>query len=134
LKYVVSSVALILVLISHVNAQERIEIPSSFNPVGSGARAMGMGGSFISIADDATAASWNPAGLIQLRKPEIAVVFSATELNEDLDFSLASEASGKQSSSSTDLNYFAVSVPCSSDTCGKNMVFSLNYQRLFDLT
>jgi long-subunit fatty acid transport protein len=134
MKLVVSLFALTLALISHVNAQERIEIPSSFNPVGSGARAMGMGGSFISIADDATAASWNPAGLIQLRKPEVAVVFSATELNEDLDFSLASEASGEQSSSSTDLNYFAVSVPCSSNTCGKNMVFSLNYQRLFDLT
>ncbi|MCJ7810524.1 MAG: hypothetical protein MUP26_09715, partial [Desulfobulbaceae bacterium] len=44
----------------------RMEIPSSPNPVGSGARALGMGGAFIAIADDATAASWNPAGLIQL--------------------------------------------------------------------
>ena len=30
---------------------------SSFNPVGSGARAVGMGGAFIGMADDATAAS-----------------------------------------------------------------------------
>ena len=33
-----------------------------------------MGGAFIGIADDATAASWNPAGLIQLEKPELSIV------------------------------------------------------------
>ncbi len=49
-------------------------ISSSPNPVGSGARAMGMGGAFIGIADDATAASWNPAGLIQLETPEVSIV------------------------------------------------------------
>ncbi len=37
---------------------QRLEIPSSPNPVGSGARALGMGGAFIAVADDATAASW----------------------------------------------------------------------------
>lgn len=50
------------------NLFDRIGIASSPNPVGSGARAIGMGGAFIGIADDATAASWNPAGLIQLEK------------------------------------------------------------------
>lgn len=53
---------------------QRIEIGSTPNPVGSGARALGMGQAFIGIADDATAASWNPAGLIQLERPEISVV------------------------------------------------------------
>ena len=33
---------------------------------GVGARALGMGSSFVSIADDATAAYWNPAGLVQI--------------------------------------------------------------------
>lgn len=42
--------------------------------VGSGARAFGMGGAFIAIADDATAASWNPGGLGQLERPEISFV------------------------------------------------------------
>jgi long-subunit fatty acid transport protein len=41
---------------------------------GSGARAFGMGGAFLARADDATAASWNPAGLSYLRRPEISVV------------------------------------------------------------
>jgi long-subunit fatty acid transport protein len=116
------------------NSAERIEIPSSFNPVGSGARALGLGGSFIAVADDATAASWNPAGLMQLRKPELALVFSHTSLKEELDFSLTPEASGTQDTNSDDLNYFAASYPCGEDQCGKNMVFSLNYQRLFDLS
>ncbi len=43
--------------------------------IGSGARAMGMGGAFIAVADDATAASWNPAGLCVLEKPEVSVVW-----------------------------------------------------------
>lgn len=42
--------------------------------VGAGARAFGMGGTFIAIADDATAASWNPGGLGQLEKPELSMV------------------------------------------------------------
>ena len=47
---------------AQINQQTRIN--SSPNPIGSGARAQGMGGAFIAIADDATAASWNPGGLI----------------------------------------------------------------------
>jgi long-subunit fatty acid transport protein len=43
--------------------------------VGSGARALGMGGAFIAIADDPTAASWNPGGLGQLEQPGLALVF-----------------------------------------------------------
>ncbi|MBN1424614.1 hypothetical protein JXA88_08660 [Candidatus Fermentibacteria bacterium] len=46
---------------------------------GSGARAMGMGGAFIAVADDATAISWNPAGLTRLDTPEVgaAVTFGS---------------------------------------------------------
>jgi long-chain fatty acid transport protein len=42
--------------------------------VGSGARAFGMGGAFIAVADDATAASWNPGGLGQLENVEFSFV------------------------------------------------------------
>ena len=42
--------------------------------IGSGARALGMGGAFLARADDATAASWNPAGLSYLRLPELSLV------------------------------------------------------------
>jgi hypothetical protein len=58
------------------------------NPVGSGARALDMVGAFIAGADDATAGSWNPGGLIQLEPPKIYFGFTLT--------------SGKMSSSTTD--------------------------------
>ena len=38
-----------------------------------GARSMGFGGAFVALADDATAAFANPAGLVQLAKPEISI-------------------------------------------------------------
>lgn len=75
----------------------RMEIPSSPNPVGSGARALGMGGAFIAIADDATAASWNPGGLIQLETPEVSAGGAYVHREEDNSFGDHPEASGKQS-------------------------------------
>lgn len=48
-----------------------------FNPQFSfsnpGARSMGLGGAFVALADDATAAFTNPAGLVQLVRPEVSV-------------------------------------------------------------
>ena len=38
-----------------------------------GARSMGFGGAFVALADDATAALANPAGLAQLARPEVSV-------------------------------------------------------------
>ncbi|MDQ7088483.1 MAG: UPF0164 family protein [Acidobacteriota bacterium] len=55
---------------------------ASFTLRGAGARAAGMGGAFTAVADDATAASFNPAGLAQLRLPEISVVYSSQRLED----------------------------------------------------
>jgi len=109
---------------------QRIEIPSSPNPVGSGARALGMGGAFIAIADDATAASWNPGGLIQLEKPEISIVGAYFHRIEDNDFGTNPEASGRQTVDDADLNYLSFTYPFS--LFNRNMVVSLNYQNLYD--
>lgn len=109
---------------------ERLEIPSSPNPVGSGARALGMGGAFIAIADDATAASWNPGGLIQLEKPEISVVGGYVRRTEDNTFGTNPDASGKQSIDDYDLNYLSAAYPFRA--FNRNMIVSLNYQRLLD--
>lgn len=38
-----------------------------------GARSLGFGGAFIGLADDATAAFANPAGLVQLGRPEVSI-------------------------------------------------------------
>lgn len=47
---------------------------ATFNVQGAGARAMGLGGAFIAVSDDASAVSFNPAGLAQLLKPEVSFV------------------------------------------------------------
>src|SRR5687768_1909145 len=55
--------------------QDRVEVRGrSSLDVGAGARAYGMAGAFLARADDATAASWNPAGLSYLRNPEVSIV------------------------------------------------------------
>jgi long-chain fatty acid transport protein len=50
-----------------------------FNFNNPGARALGMGGAFIAVADDATAAVTNPAGLVILQRPEISAEVKFTE-------------------------------------------------------
>ncbi|MBI4052354.1 MAG: PorV/PorQ family protein [Elusimicrobia bacterium] len=44
---------------------------ADFLKIGLGARAVGMGGSFVGIADDASAIYWNPAGLSQMLQQEV---------------------------------------------------------------
>jgi hypothetical protein len=44
---------------------------AEFLRIGVGARALGMGGAFTSIANDASAAYWNPAGLMTLDNAEL---------------------------------------------------------------
>ena len=57
--------------------QDELDLQANSNVVqGSGARAFGMGGAFLARADDATAASWNPAGLSYLRAPELSLVWN----------------------------------------------------------
>lgn len=42
--------------------------------IGVGARAMGMGGAYVAVADDSTASYWNPAGLPGIKHIEISAV------------------------------------------------------------
>jgi long-subunit fatty acid transport protein len=109
---------------------QTVQITSSPNPVGSGARAQGMGGAFIAIADDATAASWNPGGLMQLERPEFSFAVSLAHRRKDFSSSLHPEASGINEIYREDLNYCSVAYPFMA--FDKNMVVSLNYQRLYD--
>jgi hypothetical protein len=44
---------------------------AEFLKVGAGARALGMGGAFVALADDASATYWNPAGIVSLSNTEL---------------------------------------------------------------
>lgn len=128
---VVLTLLLSVIYASHVSASPPIAI-GPMNPVGSGARATGMGGAFIGVADDATAASWNPAGLINLEKPEVSFVYNYDHRSNN---STASQASGLLDSERTidvsDVNYLSAAYPFK--LLDRNMVVSINYQRMYDM-
>jgi long-subunit fatty acid transport protein len=102
------------------------------NPVGSGARAMGMGGAFISVADDATSASWNPGGLLQLTKPEISIVGSFFSGKMDYKTSGIDGDIEDHTPDIYHLNYLSAVIPFR--MFRRNFVFSLNYQHLYEFS
>jgi long-subunit fatty acid transport protein len=108
---------------------EQVGLASAPLPVGSGARAQGMGGTFIAVADDATAASWNPAGLIQVEKPEVSLVGAYVDRKEEFSSDTSPEINNTGDVSYSDVNYASATLPFH---WHKNLVVSLNYQRLFD--
>jgi len=123
---------IVLCLSAHSWARisQTVEITSSPNPVGSGARALGMGGAFIGVADDATAASWNPAGLVQLETPEMSIVGTYTRRTEYTTYTNFPGASEPQRLDLLDLNYLSVAYPFTA--AGVNMIVSLNLQDFYN--
>ena len=108
---------------------QQVGISSSPNPVGSGARAVGMGGAFIAIADDATAASWNPGGLMRLERPEVSMVGAYFNQREDFFSDIHPEIDNTGDVDDFNINYFSATYPFHFH---KNMVVSINYQRLYE--
>ena len=80
-RLVVSAAALLLALAGSTTATAQ---GVSLSHAGSGARAAGMADAFVAVSDDGTAASWNPAGLAQLRQPEFSFVYAVSERGQDL--------------------------------------------------
>lgn len=54
--------------------------------MGVGARALGMGSAFVAVADDGTAAFWNPAGLAKLKRPEGSFMHANLTLDRKYNF------------------------------------------------
>jgi len=66
------AVCLLLLSARGVGAQGSLQIPLQFDFLNPGARSLALGSAFIGLADDATAAFTNPAGLLILRIPEVS--------------------------------------------------------------
>lgn len=112
-------------------AQESVD----FNIMGTGARARGMGGAFIGVADDATAVGWNPAGLAQLDKPEASLVglFNLKKFSYEITFPDYPEYDDKWDETA---NHFAPafgSLILPTKLADKNLVFAVAYQRMIDM-
>jgi hypothetical protein len=54
-------------------AQSSLQVPIQFDFLNPSARSIALGSAFVGLADDATAALVNPAGLIQLTRKEISI-------------------------------------------------------------
>jgi hypothetical protein len=55
-------------------AAEATRYAGEFLRIGVGARALGMGSAFVGLADDGTAAYWNPAGLATLEERQVTAM------------------------------------------------------------
>lgn len=110
---------------------EAIEVPSSFHPLGSGARALAMGGAYMNMCGDGTAASWNPACLVRVKDYELALVYSFVHRKEDNYFSKKSGLSNVGKISQSDLNFAGVVIPFK---WGRQMAFSMSIQNLYDMS
>lgn len=100
---------------------------------------MGLGGSFIAVADDATAVSFNPAGLAQLLHPEVSFVARGTQRSvsyQDFETSNRGRILAVSDSlvSSTRFDPLFVSATAPVQVGGKNLVLQLSIQRAFALT
>jgi hypothetical protein len=66
--------AVILALAAGASAADKYA--ADWMSYGAGARALGMGGAFVAVADDATAPYWNPAGLPGVERAAVSAMHS----------------------------------------------------------
>jgi hypothetical protein len=64
---------------------------AEFLKVGVGARALGMGGAFVALADDVSATYWNPAGIVSVTAPE-AEAMHAEQFGEIINYDFVAVA------------------------------------------
>lgn len=108
----------------------------SLNRPGSGARAAGMGNAFIAISDDGTAASWNPAGLSQLLKPEFSLVHTTNHFSRFAEGYRTRDESSFYTTlatghSTADIEFASAAVPFR--LAGKPVTLQIGWRRLYQL-
>jgi long-subunit fatty acid transport protein len=118
---------------AHAQAIQNVVLRNSFNPLGAGARGLGMGGAFIAVADDGTAASFNPAGLAQLRRTEFAAVGFTDRLNSSVRVPAtgAEETSFESHVRHQRPDFFGLALPF--EVGHHNLTVQVSYQRAVDL-
>lgn len=108
-----------------IRAQEEIFFLGQ--ELGVGARAMGMGGAYVGVADDYSAMYWNPAGLGQLNRMEMNVGFSHNKVTNTADFL---GVRSKSEDTFTRLNSIGLTIPI--PTYQGSLVFGFGYNKVTD--
>ena len=66
------SVLIFVIIMSGAFSQNNVATTSAaFLEIGPGARSLGMGSAYVSVANDASSLYWNPAGIVNVSKPEV---------------------------------------------------------------
>jgi len=112
-----------------VCAQRPPRIAIAPKPVGSGARALGQS-AFIAVADDATAASWNPAGLINLERPEASFVGAWKVTTYDYSSVGNNILVDPDSWGGSEINFMSYAHPLQVENT--DVVLSVNYHQVYD--
>jgi len=92
-------IILVLILIQNILAQDKSKSNTfqtevdgvgtnalTFLEIGVGARAMGMGGAYASVSNDASSIYWNPAGIVWIKNMEFEIMHNEWFLDADYEF------------------------------------------------
>jgi len=129
---------LLILLFSFSSLAQPAHLLRSLNFNGSGARAASMGNAFTAVADDATAMSWNAAGLTQLYSMEASVTgrFGLGTISlEDWKIegiSVDADAPDAESKSKFQLNFASFAVPFSVGMF--NIVGGIAFRRVYEFS
>lgn len=92
-KYFVSGCLALLIMFNiffqYASAQNISKYAGEFLAIGVGARPQSLGAAFTAIADDGTAAYWNPAGIGQLTFPQVSLMH-AEQFGGEINYDFAS--------------------------------------------
>jgi len=94
--------------------------------IGAGPRALGMGGAFSAVADDATANTWNPAGMVQIERFEAAVSGGSYTRQVSVD--------GARDATFSQVAVDHVSLAAPFFVFGSQQTIGVAWQRQFDFT
>jgi len=71
---ILKRILIVLLIIQGASAQHIAKYAGEFLSIGVGGRALGLGGAYAALANDASAAYWNPAALARLNYPEFMLM------------------------------------------------------------
>jgi hypothetical protein len=71
---ILKRILIVLLVVQSASAQQIAKYAGEFLSIGVGGRALGLGGAYAALANDASAGYWNPAALARLNYPEFMLM------------------------------------------------------------